>query len=160
MSAGERIRLRRWSEVAVEAPDLAEAGRDLLHQYGPGLGRLATVRKDGGPRLHPVCPLVTHGGLWVFVLNRSPKVHDLKRDGRYALHALGPEDRDDEFMVAGEARVVEDEAVEAAVLEVYLAQGTTSEDHTLFELLLDRALHVPYGPRPSAPLRYERWQAS
>jgi general stress protein 26 len=158
MGTGE-IRARRWSEVAVEAPELAEAGRELLYQYGPGLGMLATVRKDGGPRLHPVCPVVTHGGLWVFVVNRSPKVHDLRRDGRYALHALGPEDRDDEFMVAGPARVVDDPAVEADVLEVYLAQGTTSEDHTLFELLVERALHVPYGPRPSPPLRYERWQA-
>ena len=159
MSTGV-VPARRWSEVAAEAPDLVEAGRTLLYQYGVGLGMLATVRKDGGPRLHPVCPVVTHGGLWVFVVNRSPKVHDLRRDGRYALHALGPDDRDDEFMVAGTARVVDDEAVEAAVLEVYLAQGTTSEDHTLFELLLDRALHVPYGPRPSGPLAYERWQAS
>ena len=154
------IRSRRWSEVAAESPDLAEAGRRLLHQYGIGLGMLATVRKDGGPRLHPVCPVVTHDGLWVFVLDRSPKVHDLRRDGRYALHAHPPDDRDDEFSVAGRARVVDDPELEAAVLEVYLAQGTTSEEHTLFELLADRALHVPYGPRPSAPLRYETWQAA
>lgn len=153
-------RPRHWSELADEAPALADAGRALLYQYGVGLGMLATVRRDGGPRLHPVCPVVTHGGLWVFVVNRSPKVHDLRRDGRYALHAHPPDDRDDEFFVAGPTRAVDDAELEAAVLEVYLAQGTTSEDHTLFELLVDRALHVPYGPRPSAPLRYERWRAS
>ena len=151
--------MARWSDFEAGAPELAAAGRALLYPYGPGLGMLATVRRDGGPRLHPVCPVVTHGGLWVFVVNRSPKVHDLRRDGRFALHAHTPDDRDDEFMVAGASRVVEDAALEAAVLEVYLAQGTTTEDHTLFELLPDRALLTVYGPRPSPPLRYERWRA-
>jgi general stress protein 26 len=149
----------RWADLEAARPELAEAGRVLLYQFGPGLGMLATVRSDGGPRLHPVCPVVTDGGLWVFVVNRSPKVHDLRRDGRFALHTYPPDDRDDEFMVAGEARVVEDAAVEAHVLEVYLAQGTTSEDHTLFELHLDRAMHAAYGPRPSTPT-YASWRAA
>jgi general stress protein 26 len=151
----------RWSDLEAQAPELAAAGRQLLYQFGPGLGILATIRRDGGPRLHPVCPVITHGGLWVFVVNRSPKVHDLRRDGRYALHAYPPDDRDDEFMVAGSARAVEDTALEAEILEVYLAQGTTTEEHTLFELLADRALHVAYEPRPStAPPEYARWRAA
>ena len=33
-------------------------------------------------------------------------------------------------------------------------------DHTLVELLIDRALHVPDGVRPSGPLRDVRWQAA
>jgi general stress protein 26 len=150
---------RRWEEFAAEAPEVAEAGRALIYHYGPGLGYLATVRKDGGPRLHPVCPVITHGGLWVFVGNHSPKVHDLRRDGRYALHAPGKEDVDDEFMVAGTAHAVDDTALYESVLAVYLAQGTTTSDDTLFELRLDRALHAAYGPRPSWPPVYSRWRA-
>jgi hypothetical protein len=150
---------RSWERFAAEAPDLAAAGHALLYQYGPGLGYLATVRPDGDPRLHPVCPLVTHGGLWVFVVDRSPKVHDLRRDGRFALHTFPADEVDDEFFVAGVARPVTDEALEAEVLEVYLAQGTTSDEHTLFELRLDRALHAAYGPRPSGPPAYTRWRA-
>ena len=41
-----------WAEFAHARPDLAEAGRRLLYQFGVGLGFLATVRADGGPRLH------------------------------------------------------------------------------------------------------------
>jgi hypothetical protein len=44
---------------------MAEAGYALLYQYRVGLGYLATVRKDGGPRVHPVCPVIARDGLSV-----------------------------------------------------------------------------------------------
>jgi hypothetical protein len=151
--------VHRWGEFAAEAPEIAEAGQALLYQYGPGLGFLATVRPDGAPRLHPVCPVVAEGGLWVFIGNHSPKLGDLHRDGRYSLHAMPPEHVDDEFMVSGAATAVSDTDRYARILEVYLAQGTTTSDDTLFELRLDRALHAAYGPRPSWPPVYSRWPA-
>ncbi|MET0415816.1 MAG: pyridoxamine 5'-phosphate oxidase, partial [Actinoplanes sp.] len=43
-----------WSDFAAAEPVLAAGIRALLQQYGPGMGYLATVRADGGPRLHPV----------------------------------------------------------------------------------------------------------
>jgi len=94
-----------WSEFAASAPGLAVAGRRLFYQYGPGLGFLATVRADGGPRLHPVCPVITGDGLYVFVV-ASPKGGDLERDGRYALHALLPDEVEEEFAVSGRAPAV------------------------------------------------------
>ena len=95
---------RRWGEfAAAQAPELAEAGRRLLYQHGPGLGYLATVRPDGGPRVHPVCPHVAEARLWVFVGHASPKRFDLQRDPRYALHTFPCVDVDDEFFVTGEA---------------------------------------------------------
>jgi CubicO group peptidase (beta-lactamase class C family) len=56
--------MKRWSEFAAERPDMAEAGHTLIYQFRVGLGYLATVRKDGGPRVHPVCPVVAKGGLY------------------------------------------------------------------------------------------------
>ncbi len=151
--------MARWSDFAREAPDVAREGHRLLTQYGPGLGYLATVRPDGGPRIHPVCPIVVGDGLWVFV-GPSPKQGDLRRNGQYALHSFSCEDVDDEFMVAGPARAEDDAAVFDQVMTAYLAQGTTSSgDETLFELGVERALHAEYGPRPSWPPRYARWQA-
>ena len=50
-----------WEEFAVAEPELAEAGCSLLYQFGVGLAFLATVRKDGAPRLHPVCPVLSSG---------------------------------------------------------------------------------------------------
>src|SRR4051794_7341702 len=70
----------RWAELEAQAPELAAAGRRLLYQFGLGLGFLATVRPNGGPRLHPFCPIVAEGGLWGFIAP-SPKQHDLRRDG-------------------------------------------------------------------------------
>src|SRR5206468_2988975 len=93
-----------WAQLRAAEPALAEAGRQLLYQYGPGLGFLATVRRDGGPRVHPVCPVIDGDGLYVFVGNHSPKVHDLRRDGRFALHTFPMADNDDEFYVAGTTR--------------------------------------------------------
>ena len=103
------LRMASWSEFAADAPRLAEAIRILLQQYGPGLGYLATVRADGGPRVHPVSPVITDEGLFCFVVD-SPKRRDLERDGRYALHSFPPEESDDEAYVAGRAQLVTDPA--------------------------------------------------
>ena len=90
-----------WREFEMQAPDMAAAGRQLLYQFGPGFANLATVRQDGAPRLHPICPTVVNDWLYALILPSSPKCGDLKRDGRYALHTFPPKDRDDEFLVMG-----------------------------------------------------------
>lgn len=149
----------RWQELEQAAPEIAGAGRDLLYRHGPGLGYLATVRGDGAPRIHPVCPVVAEGGLYVFIGNRSPKLGDLRRDGRFALHTFPVADVDDEFTVSGVAVDAEANGVRPAVHEAYTATGATTSDDTLFELLVDRVLHARYGPRPSWPPTYHRWRA-
>ncbi len=151
--------MKRWEQLAMERPELAEAGRAMIYQFKVGLGYLATVRRDGAPRLHPVCPVVHDGGLWVFVLTKSPKCGDLLRDGRYSLHTFSSPSVDDEFMVAGRATPVDDAAVRKGVYEAYIATGAHTADDTLFELLLDRVLHAKYGPRPSWPPVYTKWSA-
>ena len=151
--------MKRWEDLRREAPDLAERGASLLHTYGRGLGYLATVRKDGGPRVHPVCPVVAAGGLWVFVGKRSPKCDDLRRDGRFALHSFPLADVDDEFYVAGRTRLEPDPDTRGVVHDAYTATGAFTTDDELFELLPDRALLARYGPRPSWPPTYTRWRA-
>jgi hypothetical protein len=151
---------RSWGAFAGDQPEMADAGRALLYQYGPGLAFLATVRPDGGPRLHPVCPVIVDDALYVFVGNQTPKLRDLHRDGRYALHTFPPEHVDDEFYVTGTARPIDDQSLYRHVLDVYLAQGTTTQDDTLFELLLDHAMHAKYEGRPSWPPTYSTWRAA
>jgi hypothetical protein len=151
--------MKRWSEFAAERPDMAEAGRTLIYQFRVGLGYLATVRKDGGPRVHPVCPVLANDGLYVFVGNHSPKLRDLLRDGRYALHSFPNPQVDDEFTVAGRAERVDDAVIRQIVYDAYTATGAFTSDDTLFELRLERALHAKYGPRPSWPPAYTRWSA-
>jgi hypothetical protein len=152
--------LKRWREFAEERPEIAEAGRALIYQFQVGLGYLATIRKDGGPRLHPVCPVIANGGLYVFIGNHSPKLHDLRRDGRYALHSLPNRDVDDEFCVTGQARQIHEVDIRRVVYEAYTVTGAFTSDDTLFELWLERALHAKYGPRPSWPPVYTKWTSA
>lgn len=152
----------RWGDFAREQPVMAEGGRALLYQFGPGLGYLATVRRDGAPRLHPFCPVILGEGLYGLILPTSPKCHDLRRDGRYAIHTFPKAEGDDEFMVSGRAVLAEErtEEVRAAFLS---HEGTTSTgDEACFEFLIDRALLALYTPRaegPSWPPAYTKWQA-
>ncbi|MFC7546285.1 pyridoxamine 5'-phosphate oxidase family protein [Plantactinospora sp. GCM10030261] len=134
-----------WTEFASDEPRLAESIRGLLQQYGPGLGYLATVRADGGPRVHPVSPVITPDGLYCFVVD-SPKRRDLERDGRYALHSFPPEDSDDEAYVAGRARPVTDEARVAELADTLRAAPQV--DWRLFEFTVDVAMLARRGDGP------------
>jgi hypothetical protein len=149
--------MKRWGEFAAEKPEMAEAGRALIYQFRVGLGYLATIRKDGGPRVHPVCPVLANDGMYVFIGNQSPKLHDLSRDGRFALHSFPNPEVDDEFSVSGRAVRIDDEAVRQVVYEVYTATGAFTSNDTLFELVLERVLHAKYGPRLSWPPVYTKW---
>jgi hypothetical protein len=103
-----------WDAFAAERPEIASAGRDLLYQHGVGLAFLATVRRDGGPRLHPMCPVLTDGELVAFIIP-SPKRADLHRDPRYAMHSFPADENEDAFVVRGTARRVDDDDLTAAV---------------------------------------------
>ena len=126
-----------WTEFATDAPWLASSIRALLTQYGPGMGYLATVRADGGPRVHPVSPLITDDGLYCFVVS-SPKRRDLDRDGRYALHAFPAEHSEIEAYVTGHARPVSDETTVDRLAEEFRAAPTI--DWRLYEFSVEVAL--------------------
>lgn len=87
-------------------PDLADAGRALFYQFGTvGLGFLATVRRDGGPRLHPMCPLISDDALFAYI-EPGPKRSDLRRDCRYAMHCFPPANNEDAVYITGIAKPV------------------------------------------------------
>jgi len=151
--------MKRWCEFAEERPELAEHGREMIYQYGVGLGYLATVRKDGAPRVHPVCPTLANGGLYLFILTQSPKCYDLLKDDRYALHTFPKTESDDEFYVTGRATPTGDTEVRRIVYDVYTATGAHTANDTLFELSLDRVLFAKYAQRGSWPPEYTKWRA-
>jgi hypothetical protein len=150
--------MKRWEDLQKESPALANAGYELIYQTTIGMGYLATIRKDGGPRVHPVCPIIVAGGLYVFIGNHSPKRNDLLRDGRYALHSFPKEEVDDEFYVSGVAVPVSDEAIRDLVYKTYTTTGAFTTEDTLFEMFLERVLLAEYGPRPSWPPTYTKWR--
>src|SRR5436305_10255345 len=125
-----------WGEVAKADPGLTEFGHELFEQFG--IAFLATVRKDGGPRLHPVCPMILQGHLFVSITATSAKKHDLCRDGRYVLHALpGPSDA--EFFVRGHAVQVDDLDTLAVVTASGAGSVISTRKDILFELDIELA---------------------
>jgi hypothetical protein len=98
-----------WPDFQAQQPGLAGQGARLLYYFGVGLAFLGTVRADGGPRLHPVCPLLTGAGLFAFIVP-SPKQADLHRNGHYAMHSFPLDDNEDAFYLTGVARHVQDPA--------------------------------------------------
>lgn len=84
-----------WEALRSGNPDLAgEAARLLSESHGYAF--LATTTADGAPRVHPVSPVVTPTAVYLALTSTSPKVRDLRRDPRFALHSsvLAPEDEE------------------------------------------------------------------
>jgi hypothetical protein len=110
-----------WAEFETDAPELAAFGRKLMP--GIPLAYLATIRPDGGPRLHPFCPIFANGGLYGAIGRDTPKARDLRRDGRYVIHALPGPPSDDEFSMRGHAREVDEPSLRAALEREVKAAG-------------------------------------
>jgi hypothetical protein len=154
----------RWGEFASLRPDLADAGRQLLYQYGVGLAFLATTRTDGGPRVHPMCPLLTDADLYAFIVP-SPKRNDLQRDGRYALHSFPADENEDAFYVTGRARPVNDDDIKAALAQQFATERSLSEPPPevdgwlLFALDIQSALLTRTTGRGDPSPRHVVWRA-
>jgi Pyridoxamine 5'-phosphate oxidase len=149
-----------WKDFSTAAPELARVGGTLLNQFGVGLAFLATVRRDGAPRLHPVCPVVSGERLFVLITTTSPKHEDLVRDGRYALQTFPqPKPGSDEFSLAGRARLIDDPATRAAVLRD--ARHRADESEALFELWIERVMHTRWENVLTPEMRpsREKWHA-
>jgi hypothetical protein len=89
-----------------------------------GLALLATLRRDGFPRLSGVEPLFAMGDLWLGMMPGSRKAADLQRDPRFALHCATT----DKQVTAGDAKLsgralaVEAEADKARFRAAFEAQ--------------------------------------
>ena len=140
-----------WREFERLQPGLASVGREQFYQHGMGLGFLATVRADGWPRVHPVCPVISPAGLHLLILP-GPKRGDLRRDGRYSLHTemFPPPRVDDGFAVTGRVTEISDRGVWDIVRDQVRSDfGELWPDYenlTLFELSVDSCLLTLTNP--------------
>jgi hypothetical protein len=147
-----------WATFTAQAPELSQFVRERFDDDATGrLSFLATVRADGGPRVHPVKVFVAGDHAWVFMWGGSPKGADLQRDGRFALHtAVTPNP-----FVSGEAAVRGTAEVSTDPDERTLAAAAApfakppSDDSVLFRLEVDHV--IASFARDGAPMRL-RWR--
>lgn len=150
-----------WKQFSESSPSLARLGQDQLFQYGVGLAFLATVREDGGPRLHPVCPVISQEKLYVLILPESPKFGDLNRVGHYAMQAFPQAKPDsDEFYLTGKAKRISDPEQFSRVIAD--AEHRASPEEILFELEIDRAMHTRWEGfgTPEYHSVHEKWAST
>lgn len=130
-----------WKTLESQSPEIAEFGKARLHNK---VAYLATIRKDGSPRVHPFTPIIGEGHFFIFMEPTSPKGHDLRRDGRYSIHCAVTDSsgQSGEFIVAGRARFIDDPELRA--LAIRLAWYSPAERYILFEFDIESAATTEY----------------
>jgi hypothetical protein len=104
-----------WREIEAEAPELAARARELFDAFKHKT--LATVRRDGSPRISGTEVQFADGELWFGSMWRAVKALDLRRDPRFALHSgsVDPPGWPGDAKVAGRVEEIADPARKAAV---------------------------------------------
>ncbi|MER7111641.1 pyridoxamine 5'-phosphate oxidase family protein [Streptomyces sp. NPDC000229] len=74
-----------WADFQAAEPDFAKTVQQRFEAYTHHV--LATVRKDGSPRVTGLEVTFRSGELWLGMMPRSRKAQDLMRDPRFALLA-------------------------------------------------------------------------
>jgi hypothetical protein len=143
-----------WAEFANGDPQLAAFGLGRIK------GRIvyqATLRLDGSPRVHPVSPWIGAGLLCVSFRASSPKLREVARDARYALHSSLPwEDHageHGEFMARGWL-----EQISPSHPAVIARPGDTPYDLAHFTCSIEEAVATEYTG-DELPV-YRRWKSA
>jgi hypothetical protein len=74
-----------WSDVEAEAPGLAARAREIFDAHKHKT--LATLRRDGSPRISGTEVEFADGEMWLGSMWKAVKALDLRRDPRFALHS-------------------------------------------------------------------------
>ena len=135
-----------WGDFTRSAPALA---RHVEERLGSGrICYLGTVRPDGWPRVHPVGVNFRDDRMVVVMYPTSPKGHDIRANGRYAVHGSVEDSQggQGEVLVTGTARPTES------------TPGDVDQGWIAFELLIGEVLATRYDPDSLKPVS-TRWKA-
>ena len=141
-----------WAAFERQAPEMAAFGRA---RFGSGVAYLGTLRADGGPRVHPVTPIIGEQ-LFLFMEPTSPKGKDLQRDGRFTLHCAVEDSSggNGEFYVRGWAALTDDAALREQAVRA--ASYAPQADYILFVLSVELAFMNRYV---EGQANVRRWRA-
>jgi hypothetical protein len=81
--------MARWSEVEAQAPELAARAREFFDAHKHKT--IATLRRDGSPRISGIESEFVDGELRFGSMSKGVKALDLLRDPRFALHSASDE---------------------------------------------------------------------
>jgi hypothetical protein len=135
-----------WADLEADAPDFAAR---VLRVFGSRRHKtVATLRRDGSPRISGIEVEFSEGEVWLGMMPASVKSLDLRRDPRLALHAQSEDPpAEDPGTWAGDAKLAGIAIEQAApgqpqlaskrfkvdIAEVVLTRVGPSADHLLIE---------------------------
>ncbi len=143
-----------WSEVEAHAPELVALARGFFDANAHKT--LATLRRDGSPRISGTEVIFAEGELWLGSMWRSLKALDLQRDPRFALHSAPA----DPSSWTGDAKLagrVEEELDEERRTRIFGGKGGPGPAH-LFRCDIAELVVVSL-PDPPEFLVIESWHA-
>lgn len=139
-----------WNEFAAAAPQLATKMRERFDAHTHKT--LATLRRDGAPRISGTETNFEDGELWIGSMWEALKAFDLRRDPRFALHS-GSDDPPDwrgDAKLEGLAEEIADEE------EVLRRNGPAVHPSHLFRLEILAASFVALT-EDGKGVRIESW---
>ncbi len=143
-----------WNDVETEAPELAALARRFLDAHIHKT--LATLRRDGSPRISGTEILFADGELWLGSMWHSVKALDLRRDPRFALHSgsVDPPEWTGDAKLAGRVEEVTDPERKRAIIG---GEASVDSSH-LFRADITELAVVRLG-EPADHLVIETWHA-
>jgi hypothetical protein len=146
-----------WRDVTREEPEFAGAVRARFDAHKHKT--LATLRKDGWPRISGVEATFDGDELWLGMMPGSMKALDLRRDPRLALHSatLDPEVSDGDAKLSGRAEEVDDPASMEAFAAATGGQAPPPGSFHLFRVDVEEVVLTRVGDPPDH-LVIETWQ--
>ncbi len=131
-----------WRDLETAAPEIAHLGKERLEQARVAL--LATLRKDGSPRISPVEPYLSQGHLLFGAMSWSLKTRDLLRDPRCVLHSAitGPDYAEGELKLYGRATEADDQLRDSCQEGWWLERPPDAA--TVFALNIEQATFISW----------------
>jgi hypothetical protein len=143
-----------WREFTAAAPELARRAQAAFDAHKHKL--LATLRRDGSPRISGIEARFADGELWLGMMPGSRKAMDLRRDPRLALHSASEDPPDDPSTWSGDAKL-SGRAVEVddpVLLKQHVGEQPGAH---LFRVDVTEVVHTRVGDPPDH-LVVELWQ--
>lgn len=137
-----------WTDFATEQPDFARRVAALFtaHKHHT----MATLRKDGSPRISGTEVEFAEDGLALGMMAGSLRAADLRRDGRVSLHSSTVDPDDDPALWHGDAKI------SGAAAETKDHGGPPGSDRFLIDI--SEAVITRVGT-PADHLVIETWHA-
>jgi hypothetical protein len=147
--------MARWEQLVADEPELTAQVKESFDARVHHM--LATVRRDGGPRISGTEVIFALGDIWLGSMWNSPKARDLIRDGRYALHSGShdPPDWTGDAKLAGRAIEMKDPVTIRSV-QATRGEWPPGRFH-LFRLEIEEAISLRL-PDPPEHLVATRWR--